>query len=315
MKPNLILGTITFGQQTFYDEAKEMVETFLDKGYHEIDTAYVYNEGECERILGQVFRNVERDKYSIAAKANPRITGRLDGEAVKTQLLESLDRMEIDYADVLYLHFPDPNTPVESALEACGELHKAGKFGELGLSNFPAWMVADVYHKCKQKGWVLPTIFEGVYNPLSRNAETELFAALRNFNMRFYAYNPLAGGMLTGKYSSVDELPSDGRFALRGSYPKRYWKKSFFEAVDVIRKSIGELSMVEASYRWLAYHSMLDAEKGDAIIIGASNPKQLEQNLTLLDNGPLPKEVVSAFETAWTISKADSPKYFTLYKG
>jgi aflatoxin B1 aldehyde reductase len=315
LKQNLVLGTITFGQQVFYDEAKKMINTFLNKGYHEIDTAYVYNEGECERVLGKVFASIDRDKYSIAAKVNPRISGKLDGEAVRQQLPESLDRMGIESADIVYLHFPDPFTPVESALETLNEFHRQGKFNELGLSNFPAWMVADVYHKCKQNGWVLPTVFQGVYNPLSRKAETELFAALRSYGIRFYSYNPLAGGMLTGKHTSFEEGPTDGRFTLRSSYPKRYWKKSFFDAVDILRQSLGSMSMVEATYRWMAFHSMLDMEKGDAIIIGASNQKQLEQNLTLLDNGPLTEEIVSAFDAAWSVSKADSPEYFTLFKG
>jgi aflatoxin B1 aldehyde reductase len=223
--------------------------------------------------------------------------------------------MKIDHVDIFYLHFPDPYTPVESALEACHELHEEGKLIELGLSNFPAWMVADVYHKCRQNGWVLPTVFEGVYNPLSRKAETELFAALREFGMRFYAYNPLAGGMLTGKYFSFDESPSNGRFALRDSYPKRYWKKSFFDAVDVIRKACKGLSLIEASFRWLVHHSMLDAEKGDSIIIGASNLEQLRQNLAACNECPLSEEVVTAFGKAWEISKPDSPEYFSLFKG
>jgi aflatoxin B1 aldehyde reductase len=312
---NLVLGTITVGQQTFFDETKAMVESFLADGYFEIDTAYVYNEGECEKILGQVFQEIDRRSYSIATKANPRISGKLDGEAVRTQLLESLDRMGIVHADIFYLHFPDPYTPVESALEACHELHQVGTFKELGLSNFPAWMVADVYHKCKQNGWVLPTIFEGVYNPLSRKAETELFAALREFGLRFYAYNPLAGGMLTGKYETFEDSPDGGRFALRDSYPERYWKKSFFDAVDVIREASGELNMIEASFRWLAHHSMLDAEMGDAIIIGASNLKQLQQNLATFNKGPLSEEIVAAFDEAWKISNPDSPEYFTLFKG
>lgn len=315
MRMNLVLGTMTVGQQTFLDETKAMIETFLAEGYREIDTAYVYNEGECEKILGQAFQAIDRSRYSIATKANPRISGKLNGKAVRMQLFESLARMRTDHADVLYLHFPDPFTPVESALEACHELHQAGKFKELGLSNFPVWMVADVYHKCKQSGWVLPTIFEGVYNPLSRKAETELFAALREFGLRFYAYNPLAGGMLTGKYASFEESPEDGRFALRDSYPKRYWKKSFFDAVDVIREACSDINMIEASFRWLAHHSMLDAEKGDAVIIGASNLKQLQQNLAAFNKGPLSEEIVAVFDEAWKISKPDSPEYFTLFKG
>ncbi len=312
---NLILGTMTFGQQVFEEEARTMTKLFLEKGYSELDTAYVYNEGECEKLLGNMLKNIDRSKVRIATKVNPRISGKLDGDAVRKQLPESLERMGIEKADVLYLHFPDPKTPIESTLEACDEMHKAGKFTELGLSNFPAWMVADVWHKCKARGMVLPTVYEGVYNPLTRKAETELFSALRNYNMRFCAYNPLAGGMLTGRYHSVDETPTEGRFVLRKTYPSRYWKQSFFEAIDILREACGEISLVEATYRWLAFHSALDAKQGDGILIGASKLSQLEQNIVAIEKGPLPENVVDGFERAWQYCKADSPEYFTLYRG
>ncbi len=299
----------------FFDEAFQMTNLFFDKGYNELDTAYVYNDGECEKLLGKIIRNLDRSKISIATKVNPRISGRLDGDAVRKQLPESLERMGIEYTDILYLHFPDPNTPIESVLEACDEMYREGKFKELGLSNFPAWMIADVWHKCKQRGMVLPTVYEGVYNPLTRKAESELFLALDTFGMRFCAYNPLAGGMLTGKYKSVEAKPTDGRFALRKSYPERYWKRSFFEAVDILRNACGDISLVEATYRWLAFHSGLNEARGDGILIGASKYSQLEQNIEAIENGPLPEYVICAFESAWQHCKADSPEYFTLYKG
>jgi aflatoxin B1 aldehyde reductase len=315
--PNLVLGTMTFGQQVFIDEATEIVRYFIDQGYNELDTAYVYNEGECEKTLGKIITNFGRERFKIATKVNPRISGKLDGDAVIKQLPESLKRMDIERADILYLHFPDPNTPVESALEACDKAYRSGQFVELGLSNFPAWMVADVYNKCKAHGWVLPTVYEGVYNALSRNAEKELFDALKAFNMRFYAYNPLAGGMLTGKYSSFDDKPQDGRFALRKTYLGRYWKKSFFDAVVIIREAcaVHNMPMAEAALRWLAYHSKLRNTRGDAIIIGASRLSQLDQNISAVEKGALPDDVVDAFKKAWSVSKAESPEYFTYYKG
>ena len=317
MSVNLVLGTMTFGQQAFLDESTDIVRYFIDQGYSELDTAYVYNEGACEKILGQIFSNFDRKRFKIATKVNPRISGKLDGAAVRKQLPESLKRMNIEKADILYLHFPDPNTPVESALEACDNAYRSGQFVELGLSNFPAWMVADVYNKCKTCGWVLPTVYEGVYNALSRNAEKELFDALNAFNMRFYAYNPLAGGMLTGKYSSFDDKPRDGRFALRKTYPGRYWKESYFDAVGIIREAcaVHNMPMAEAALRWLAHHSNLCNAKGDAIIIGASSLSQLEQNISAVKNGALPDDVVGAFNKAWSVSKSESPEYFKYYKG
>ncbi len=312
---NLILGTMTFGQQLFEKEAEEMTKLYLSKGYNELDTAYVYNEGECEKLLGVLFKKIDREKIRIATKINPRISGRLDGEAVKKQLPESLTRMGVDYVDIVYLHFPDPKTPIDSVLDALEQFHKEGKFKQLGLSNFPAWMVADVWHKCKARNMVLPTVYEGVYNPLTRKAEVELFSALRNFGMRFCAYNPLAGGLLTGKYKSVDERPVEGRFVLRKTYPSRYWKKSFFEAIDILKEACGEMSLVEATYRWLAFHSHLSEDFSDGILIGASKLMQLKQNINAIENGKLPDEIVQAFEKAWQHCKCDSPEYFTLYKG
>ena len=315
-KVKLILGTMTFGESVFNPQAGKFINAFLDAGYEELDTAYVYNDGTCERLLGEVLPGLGRP-YKIATKVNPRISGRLDGDAAYKQVNESLERMNLPSVDTVYLHFPDPKTPVESVLEAMADLHSQGKFKELGLSNFPAWMVTDVWHICDSRGWVKPTVFQGIYNPLTRKAETELNACLNHFGMRFYAYNPLAGGLLTGRYGHYEDAPTDGRFTHRPNYQGRYWKKSFFEAVDLIRKA-GEkygINTIEATYRWLAFHSMLDGSRGDAILIGASKLGHLQQNMDTLKAGPLPEEMVQAFEQAWAVTKADSPEYFTLYTG
>ncbi len=317
MKPvDLILGTMTFGESVFHPQVEACIRAFLDAGYTELDTAYVYNEGQCERLLGDVLPKLERP-FRIATKVNPRITGKLDAEAAYLQVNESLARLRLPSVDTVFLHFPDPATPVESVLGAMAELHEQGKFRELGLSNFPAWMVADVWHICKANGWVLPTVFEGIYNPLTRRAETELNACLDRFGMRFSAYNPLCGGLLTGRYGQYEAAPTDGRFTHRPNYQGRYWKKSFFDAVDVIRTAAEKhgITSIEATYRWLAYHSMLRGERGDAILIGASKLAHLMQNLEAVKAGPLPEDVVAAFERAWTITRGDSPEYFTLYKG
>jgi len=312
----LILGTMTFGESVFSPDVERFINAFLDAGYDELDTAYVYNEGECERLLGRVLPELRRP-YRIDTKVNPRISGKLDAEAAYKQVRESLERMQLESCDTVFLHFPDPATPVESVLGAMADLHDQGKFRELGLSNFPAWMVADVWHICDRHGWVKPTVFEGIYNPLTRRAETELNACLDNFGMRFYAYNPLCGGLLTGRYEKFEDEPEDGRFTHRPNYQKRYWKRSFFEAVNVIKAAAAKhgISTIEATYRWAAYHSMLKGDRGDAIIIGASKLSHLEQNIETVKAGPLPEDVVAAFENAWAMTKADSPEYFTLYKG
>ena len=317
MKPvNLILGTMTFGESVFSPDVEQFVNAFLDAGYDELDTAYVYNEGNCERFLGEVLPGINRP-FRIATKVNPRISGKLDADAAYKQLPESLERMRLDSVDTVFLHFPDPATPVESVLSAMADLHDQGKYKELGLSNFPAWMVADVWHICDKHGWVKPTVFEGVYNPLTRRAEAELNDCLNAYGLRFYAYNPMCGGLLTGRYGKFEDTPADGRFTHRPNYQGRYWKKSFFDGVGVIKEAAEKhgISSIEATYRWLAYHSMLNGDRGDAILIGASKLEHLRQNMETIKAGPLPDDVVEAFEAAWKITKGDSPEYFTLYKG
>ena len=313
---NLILGTMTFGESVFMPDVGEFINAFLDAGYDELDTAYVYNEGNCEKFLGEVLPGLNRP-FKIATKVNPRISGKLDAEAAYKQVNESLERMRLDSVDTVFLHFPDPATPVEGVLGAMADLHDQGKYKELGLSNFPAWMVTDVWHICDKHGWVKPTVFEGVYNPLTRRAEAELNDCLNNFGMRFYAYNPMCGGLLTGRYGKFEDTPTDGRFTHRPNYQGRYWKKSFFDGVEVIKAAAEKhgISPIEATYRWLAYHSMLNAERGDAILIGASKLNHLLSNMETVKAGPLPGEIVDAFEQAWKITKGDSPEYFALYKG
>lgn len=313
---NLILGTMTFGESVFQPQVGEFINAFLDAGYDELDTAYVYNDGSCEKMLGEVLPALSKS-FKIATKVNPRISGKLDAAAAYNQLPESLARMKLDSVDTVFLHFPDPATPVEGVLGAMADLYDQGKFKELGLSNYPAWMVADVWHICKSHGWVLPTVYEGVYNPLTRGAEQELNDCLNAYGLRFYAYNPTMGGMLTGKYKSVDEAPEDGRFTHRPGYQGKYWKKSNFDALEVIREAIAPhgMAMIEATYRWLAYHSMLDGDRGDAILIGASKMNHLIGNMETVKAGPLPDDVVAAFDKAWELCRGDSREYFTLYKG
>lgn len=313
---NLILGTMTFGESVFSQEVGDFIKTFLEAGYMELDAAYVYNEGNCEKLIGEALKEIKRP-YKISTKVNPRISGKLDGDAAYKQLNGSLERLGVECVDTFYLHFPDPATPIDSVLAACAELHEQGKFKELGLSNFPAWMVADVWHICDKNNLVKPTVYEGIYNPLTRNAEIELDECLNRFGMRFCAYNPMAGGLLTGRYGKFEDEPEDGRFTHRPNYQARYWKESYFKAVEIIREAVSRhgLTIIEGVYRWLAYHSMLKAERGDGIIIGASKLEHLRQNMEAIKAGPLPADILEAFGQAWKVSKPDSPEYFTFYKG
>lgn len=308
----IVLGTMNFGPQLDTEASREMVMGFLKTGNRELDTAYVYNGGSTETILGEILPSLADGSYEIATKVHPRITGKLDRETILMEFTESLKRMKRDSVDLLYFHFPDGKTPIDEALETIKELYEHGKVKELGLSNYPAWQVIDIAYKCDRIGCPRPTVYQGMYNALCRNVEPELFPAIRSLGMRFYAFNPLAGGMLTGKHHHFEDAPEPGRFARLESYRKRYWKQSYFDAVDEIRKACETegIPMAEAAYRWLAYHSCLDASKGDGILLGASRLEQMTQNMTAVEKGELPQPILDAMDAAWEIARPDSPAYF-----
>ena len=313
MKPiRVILGAMTFGKQVDEEAAARMVKTFLDRGYTEIDTAHRYLEGRSEEILGRVLTPSLRQKVYVATKVHPGSEGGLRLEQVVRQVETSLRRLRTDWIDLLYLHRPDSQTPVENTLEACQKLFRQGKFRELGLSNYASWQVADIWHICKRNGWVLPTAYQGRYNAIARAVEPELFPALRNFGIRFYAYNPLAGGLLTGKYTDVQKMPEDGRFALRKEYRNRYWIGSYFKALEEVRDPcrLHGIPMAEAALRWLKHHSLMKGAQNDGIVIGVTAMDHLLSNLQAYERAELPEAIVTGCDKAWKITQPDCPEYF-----
>ena len=302
---------MNFGPQLDLEASRNMVLRFLETGNVELDTAYVYNAGDTEKYLGDILPKID-SKYYLATKVHPRITGKLDRETILMEFNESLSRMNRDKVDLLYFHFPDGKTPIDEALDTIAELYEQGQVKELGLSNYPAWQVVDIWHKCDAHGCPRPTVYQGMYNALCRNVEPELFPAIRSLGMRFYAFNPLAGGLLTGKHMQDEKLEGDGRFARLKSYRDRYWKQSYFDAIGEIKKACEaeNIPMAEAAYRWLVNHSMIKSELGDGILLGASRIEQMEQNLIAVTKGELPQSILDAMDSAWEIAKPDSPAYF-----
>eukprot|EP01114_Cavostelium_apophysatum_P002559 TRINITY_DN12279_c0_g1_i1.p1 TRINITY_DN12279_c0_g1~~TRINITY_DN12279_c0_g1_i1.p1 ORF type:complete len:330 (+),score=33.47 TRINITY_DN12279_c0_g1_i1:92-1081(+) len=313
----IILGTMTFGApETDERVSHSMMKTFLEELHlTHLDTAFLYEKGESENIIGRYLKQRPSDSVFVATKANPWAeSGKsLTPDSVRNQLNTSLERLQRDSVDLFYLHGPDYETPIEDTLRAVNELHQEGKFKELGLSNFASWQVMNIVRICQMNGWLTPTVYQGMYNAITRNVEEELFPALSEFGLRFYAFNPLAGGLLTGRYLSVEEQPTDGRFSLKPHYKERYWKKEVFAGLTEIHKACEKygLNMTEASFRWLTSHSLLDSAKGDGIIIGASKISHFHDNVKFCQNTEaLPEEIVTAFEQAYKVGKSESPLYF-----
>ncbi|XP_037684283.1 aflatoxin B1 aldehyde reductase member 2-like [Choloepus didactylus] len=323
VQPATVLGTMEMGRRMDKPTSAAAVRAFLGRGYSELDTAFMYGDGQSETILGGLGLRLGTgdSRVKIATKANCLEGKTLKPDSVRSQLETSLKRLQCSQVDLFYLHMPDHGTPVEETLRACHQLHQEGKFVELGLSNYTSWQVAEICTLCRSKGWVLPTVYQGMYNAITRQVETELFPCLRHFGLRFYAYNPLAGGLLTGKYKyeDKDEKQPEGRFfgnSWAEVYRNRYWKRHHFQAIALVEKALQAAygphapSMTSAALRWMYHHSQLQGVHGDAVIQGMSSLAQLEENLAATEEGPLEPAVVEAFDQAWDLVAHDCPNYF-----
>jgi len=163
----------------------------------------------------------------------------------------------------LYLHWPDRKCDFEKVLSVIDELYKEKKFEEFGLSNYHSWEVAEIYTICRLKGWVLPTVYQGSYSVIARGPELELLPALRKFKIRFFAYSPLAGGLLAG--TNINKPKPRGRFDKSHQIGQYYYKKyepvapAIEELNEAITKHDPNLRLAELSLRWLQHHSALTA--------------------------------------------------------
>lgn len=319
-----ILGVMEVAKRMDLNQSEKFIEKFLEMNgagqIAEVDTAYMYGNTKTEQFMGKMkFRLLP--EVQIATKANPFQKGlSLSAQCVRMQLETSLKHLDVPKVKLFYLHAPDHNTPILETLIEVQKMYEEGKFEQFGLSNFASWEVAQVHTICKERNFVLPTVYQGMYNCLTRMVEKELFPCLRQFNMSFYAYNPLAGGILTGKHSFEDWNKNEpGRFfgktVWAEAYRKRFWNEIIFKCVDSIQQSLkecynGDVSLTEASLRWMYHHSKLDAQYGDGVILGASRTTQLEENMKIAQLGPLDEAVVKTIEDCWVETCYSCPNYF-----
>jgi aflatoxin B1 aldehyde reductase len=304
-------------------EAGKIVDVFQKHGHNEIDTARVYGNGSSERILADLDwqkRGILMDTklYPNAGTAmakDEQYTHR--PEDIRRGLMNSLKALKCDKIDMFYLHGPDRKTPFEDTLREVNKLHQQGLFRRFGISNYMSWEVAKICEICEKNGWIKPTAYQGIYHALQRSIEDELFSCLRHYGISLYAFQPLAGGFLTGRYTRDQESFEPGsRFdpkIMQGALHRgRYWNDSYFDALDIIRLAAEKhgLTIAEVALRWIGHHSQMKGEMNDAIIVGASSTKHLEENLADLEKGPLPEDVIEALENAWLKTKAVTPKYW-----
>ncbi|XP_049849298.1 aflatoxin B1 aldehyde reductase member 4-like [Schistocerca gregaria] len=293
---------MTLGGQVDEQVATEMLRTFFrhqsKSARVHLDTAFLYQDQKTEAMLGRILEPEQRSRMYIATK----------GACLET----SLSNLRLSSVDLFYLHWPDHRRPLLETLRACDRLHERGLFREFGLSNYSAEEVSKVFELCEAHALLRPTVYQGLYNVLSRAVEEDM-DAFRELGLRFYAYNPLAGGLLSGKHKIEDKEVVTGRFAAglkQGRiYQKRYWKRGYFDAIGLMCGSLGEgEDLAGVSLRWLLHHSKLGEE--DGVIIGQSSMEHLRANLSAFSMPPLSPEVVDACDRAYDVCKAEQPAYY-----
>jgi aryl-alcohol dehydrogenase-like predicted oxidoreductase len=308
--PELVCGTMTFGDQTPRDVAAAMVDRCRDAGITMFDTANAYNAGRSEELLGELVAPF-RDEVSIATKVfNPMGDGPddrgLSRAAIHKAIDASLRRLRTEHVELYYLHQPDWAVALEETLGAMVELIEEGKVGAIGVSNYAAWQIAELRHLGAVNGWPLVSVSQQQYNLLSRRVEEEYAAYAAQADLLDVVYNPLAGGLLTGKHRRGAEPEPGSRFT-KAQYRDRYWNETQFEAVERLAGIAADagVSLLELSFRWLWSQPLVDA-----ILLGASKLEHLEQNLVAASvTDPLDDETLARCDEVWMPLRGPAPAY------
>jgi aryl-alcohol dehydrogenase-like predicted oxidoreductase len=306
----LAMGAMTFGGQTPEPEAIRIVDRCLEHGINFFDTANVYNQGKAEIILGKALSG-RRHRVVLASKVRgkmgdePEDVG-LKRPAIRKAIDESLKRLGTDYVDLYYLHQPDWDTRIEETLGAMDELVKEGKIRYPAVSNYAAWQVLQMMWHCENYGYAPPSVSQPMYNVLARGIEQEYIPFCREYGIGIVAYNPLAGGLLTGKHAHGNPPTSGTRFDGNKMYQDRYWHPAYFDAQDEIAAVAtgAGMSTTALAFRWLLTQTAVDC-----VLLGASRMEQLEENLMACSGPALEKDVLSACDKIWEKLRGVIPIY------
>jgi aryl-alcohol dehydrogenase-like predicted oxidoreductase len=281
----LCLGTMTFGTTWGWgadkDECARILEAFGEAGGNFVDTANAYTAGESERVLGELIA-ADRDHWVLSTKytLNTRPGDPNAGGAHRKNLVQALDasleRLGTGYVDVYWVHIWDAFTPVEEVVRALDDAVRAGKVLYVGISDTPAWIVSRAVTLAEERGW---TPFSGIqlpYNLVERAAERELLPMANVLDLAVTAWEPLAGGLLTGRYGTDREPPSDTRITTT-EYASRMSDRNLriADVVNAIAADRGA-SSAQVAVAWLRAQN----ERAQVIpIVGARRRSQIEDTL------------------------------------
>jgi aflatoxin B1 aldehyde reductase len=320
---NIILGTmnVNYPYSSNGSQAQEQYKNLIEKYIHYVgnkailDTAYYYGNTTTEQVLGSILPELSL-LPQIATKVNPWYNndftnghlGQLGKIALEKQFKTSLKNLGLLSVDYLFLHCYDYETPLEETLEVCDSLWRKEKLHNFGISNFSYKQLLKVIHICELKGYNLPNIYQGMYNLTSRKVE-EIFPLLSEYSIEFWAYNPLAGGLLTGKYKELlkpEEIVDNSRFKNNKIYQNIFWKEP---VISHLNDFFQQGNCIEKSFGWLKYLSKMRIN--DKIIIGASTIEQLNTNMNILKKKPdFTEDTKKYLNNLYNGIEEYSPNYF-----
>jgi len=313
----ICLGTMMYGNQVAETESIKIIERAVDAGANFLDTADSYAAGKSEEIIGKAVKG-KRHSVVLATKVGfstgPNINDSgLSRQHIMQGIEDSLRRLNTDYIDIYYAHQPDFETPIEETLRAMDNLVQQGKVRYIACSNFTAWQlckalrVSDL-HRLARFDCISPP-----YNLLTRDIEYELLPLCASEGVGVCVYNPLAGGLLTGKYD-FDKPPKEGtRFSLNYEFDRenigemyhaRYWSETNFNAVasfSRVAKEHGQ-SLPQFALAWVLANKTITSA-----ICGATSPKQLDENIRATEV-KLTEEELAVCDSVW--QQLRPPRFF-----
>ncbi|MEM7285614.1 MAG: aldo/keto reductase [Actinomycetota bacterium] len=301
----LCLGTMTFGNQCDEPTSHAILDHAVDNGITFIDTADMYpatgpdEVGLTEEIIGRWMKG-RRHEVVLATKFwGPTGPAPWNRGASRRHIMEaveaSLRRLGTDTIDLYQIHFPDQVSPTDEILQAFDDLVRQGKVHYVGCSNFPAWVLARSIGRSEALGLVRYDCVQPRYNLLFRSFERDLFPLCETDEIAVIPYNPLAGGLLTGKHKR--EAPDSGsRFTIAGGqgdrYMERYWQDQLHDVVEAIRPLAAESgrSMAELAVGWVLANPTVTSP-----IVGATRPDQLDDAIAA-EASPLDDDLKTALD-------------------
>lgn len=303
----LCLGTMTFGLQCDEAASRAILDAAAAGGINFLDTADVYPlgggtaaAGRTEEIVGAWLKG-KRHQFILATKCAGQVGPQAwDQGMSRKHILDaieaSLRRLGTDYVDLYQLHRYDPETPIDEALEALDTVVRYGKARYVGVSNWPAFRVARALGRGEIKNLCRIESVQPRYNLLFRAFERDLLPLCREEAIAVIPYNPLAGGLLTGKHKGTAPPPQGSRFTLGNAgsnYQARYWHEQEFATVESLRDVASEsgMSMATLAMAWVLSNPAITAP-----IVGASRPEQLADSLAAAEKGSLPADLMARLD-------------------